>query len=414
MRTLIPILLWVMALLSAVPARSADMEKTPQEIENLAKELVRKLGDPSFQERQAASRELAKLGLGALKAIEEGLQNPEPEIASRCESLYPKFRILDLKRRIEEFAADKEGRIANTLPLGAAYEKICGKDENARKFFIELCKNNLQMLDDAATNPKTMGKAYFDLAKKLENRGNGGAALLLIGADEKIAPSIDQANREQPAGQNYERLTRVLCTPKNEAAMMDANNGRYLRKLLYAWAKRHPEAHDVHDFVKFVLDLIRRNPKKLQNDPDTLEFLMNYAVLKHKPVMRDEKSTAMDMVVASSLSKNDKFTFFEDKLFKNESVLLTGVRCDVKGTTIQVDTLVCDYALAICVKLSDQSYQDYGFDIFGSRSDMPSSWAYSGFAKDETRKAAFKKYEEWRKANPLTKDKPKKDKPKKD
>jgi hypothetical protein len=71
---------------------------------------------------------------------------------------------------------------------------------------------------------------------------------------------------------------------------------------------------------------------------------------------------------------------------------LTGVRCDVKGTTIQVDTLVCDYALPICVKLSGQSYKDYGFDIFSSRSDMPSSWAYAGFAKDEPRKAAFKKY----------------------
>jgi len=45
-----------------------------------------------------------------------------------------------------------------------------------------------------------------------------------------------------------------------------------------------------------------------------------------------------------------------------------------------------------------------GFDILGSQSDMFNSWIYAGFTKDETRKAAFKKYEQWRKANLINKD----------
>jgi hypothetical protein len=403
MKTLIPSLVLVVALLSAVPARSADAEKTPQEIENLAKELVLKLGDPSYREREAANRDLVKLGPGALKAIDDGRKSSDTEIRTRCERLYPRVRRLDLERRIEELAGNKEGRIANTLPLGTTYETICGKDANARKYFIELCKNNLQMLDDAANNPKTTGEAYFYLAKKIENRGNGGAALLLIGADEKIAPSIEEANRKQPTSGNYLSLAGILCTPKNEAALIDANNGRYFRKLLFAWTKRHPEALAVQPFVKFIQDMLIRSPKQLQGDPDTLEFLLDFAVLISGVESWIEKSTAMQMVLASSLSKNDKYTFFEEKLFKDKSALRFGVLCDVKGSTIQVDTLTCDYALAICVKLSGQSYQDYGFDILGTRSDMPNSWAYSGFKNDRNRKAAFKKYEEWRKANPISK-----------
>jgi hypothetical protein len=39
----------------------------------------------------------------------------------------------------------------------------------------------------------------------------------------------------------------------------------------------------------------------------------------------------------------------------------------------------------------------------GSQS-MITNWQFCGFTKDETRQAAFKKYEEWRKANPITKD----------
>jgi hypothetical protein len=399
MKTLIPSLVLVVALLSAVPARSADKEKTPQEIENLAKELVLRLGHPSYGEREAATQELAKLGVGALKAIEEGLNSPDAEIVVRCESLYPRIRALDLKRRIEELAADKEGRIENTLPLGATYENICGKDEKARNFYLELCKNNFQLLDKVAENPRMPSDDCVDLIIRIQKRENGVAAFLLIGADEKIAPSMKEANRL-----NYEHLTNLLRTPSYESAMMDANSGRYFRKLLFAWAKRNPEAHDWNDFVKVVLDLIRRNPKKLQNDPDTIDFLMNYTVLQHKPAQRGEKAAAMDMVMASNISKYAKFTFFEDKLFKNSSPLLLGVLTDVKGTTIQVDTLVCDYALSICVRLTGQSHKDYGFDILSGRSDLITNWAQCGFTKDETRQAAFKKYAEWRKANPITKD----------
>jgi hypothetical protein len=56
MQKLIPSLVLVVVLLCAATVWSADTEKTPQEIENLAKELVGKLGLPKFSEREAASR----------------------------------------------------------------------------------------------------------------------------------------------------------------------------------------------------------------------------------------------------------------------------------------------------------------------------------------------------------------------
>lgn len=154
MKSLIPCLLAVVVWLSAVPARLAKQEKTPPEIELLAKELVGKLGNPKYLEREAASRELANLGLDARQAIEQGCKNPDPEIAARCESLIPLLRTLDLQRRIEEFAADQEGHFENALPLGVTYEKICGNDESARKCFVALCRNHLRMLDEAASKPE--------------------------------------------------------------------------------------------------------------------------------------------------------------------------------------------------------------------------------------------------------------------
>jgi hypothetical protein len=414
MKSLIPCLVTVVALLSAVPARSAGQEKTPQEIEILANELVRKLGNSKYREREAASRELAKLGLDARKAIEEGRNNPDPEIAARCESLIPFIRMLDLKRRVEEFAADPEGRLENTLPLGATYEKICGKDENARKFFIELCRNHLAMLDDAANNPETTGESYFGLVCKIVNRRDGvscpvtgGAALLLIAADEKIGPSIDEANLKQEKGgdRNYQRFIGSLWTPEYEAVMIDPNNGRYFRKLLFAWAKRLPEPLAMQSFMFFIKDMINKQVMNLQSDSDTLEFLMHFAASTSAQRLPYQKGEAMSIVAGASISKNDLIAFFEEKLLKDETTLEPVVGFDLNdGTTIKVETRACDYALAVCVKLSGQSFQDYGFDILGSHSDKFDSWMYAGFTKDETRQAAFKKYEEWRKANPIQKD----------
>ncbi|MDX1963035.1 MAG: hypothetical protein SFX18_07770 [Pirellulales bacterium] len=413
MKIFIPILMLAVALLFAVPAQSAESEKTPQEIETLAKELVGKLGHPEYREREAASQELVKLGLGALKAIEEGRKNPDAEIVARCKFLNQTIRANDLKRRIELLADDKDGRIAKTLPLCATYVKICGKDENARKFYFELCKNHLQLLEYAANNPQTMGENFIDLINEIEKRGKGDfspetevAALLLIAADEKIGPAIEEANRQQPKGgdRNYLRLIGLLWTPKYEAVMMDANNGPYFRKLLFGWAKRLPEPLAMSSFLFFIQDMINKQVMNLKSDSDTLEFLMDLAVSTSARGLPYHKGVAMSLVAVASISKNDRIAFFEEELFKDETTLEPVVGFDLNGAMkIKVETRACDYALAVCVKLSGQSFQDYGFDILGSHSDMFENWIYSGFTKDETRKAAFKKYEEWRKINPINK-----------
>ncbi len=410
MKTLAPMLVWVVMLSPTVPAQATDTVKTPQDIEKLAKELVLKLGSSKFREREAAEQELAKLGIGAFKAIKEGLESPDPEIVARCTSLLPTIRMLDLKRRLEELAGDKEGRIVNTLPLGDTYEKICGKDENARKFYVELCKNNLQLLDDFANNPKMTGEAFNELTKGVLTSEMEGVALLLIAADEKIGPSIDEANRKQPKGgdRNYGRLISILWTPKYEALLMDANNGRYFQKLLFAWARRVPEPLTTTSFLFYIKDKLEKKVLNLNSGSDTLEFLMDLAVSSSLGRIEYHRGEAMSLLVGAGISNDEKIAFFEEKLLKDETVFVSGATFDVKGAPkIKVETRVCDYALAICVKLSGQSFQDYGFDVLGPYGAQHMSWLYSGFTEEETRKAAFKKYAEWRKTNPIKKDQPK-------
>lgn len=141
MKTLIPCLVLVVALPLALPARSADKEKTPQETERLAAELVLQLGDRDYQKREAASRELAKLGVGALKAIEEGRKSPQPEIAARCKRLYPKVRLLDLERRVAKFLADKDGKFEHDLPGLKLFQEKLGTGDKSRALYVDILKS---------------------------------------------------------------------------------------------------------------------------------------------------------------------------------------------------------------------------------------------------------------------------------
>jgi hypothetical protein len=195
----------------------------------------------------------------------------------------------------------------------------------------------------------------------------------------------------------------MLWSPKYEAALSDPNNGLSFRKLLFARAKRLREPLAMTSFMFFLQDMNKKQVINLQSDPDALEFSLDLAVSQRLP---NQKGNAMAMVASSF--KSDKLAFFEEKLLHDEAVIEPFVRFEPKGLAeVKVETRACDYALAVCVKLTGQSFQDYGFDILGPYNEAFSSWVNAGFSNDETRKAALRKYAEWRKANPITKDEPK-------
>ncbi|HTF56542.1 MAG TPA: hypothetical protein VK661_04730, partial [Planctomycetota bacterium] len=56
------------------------------------KELVERLNDDSIEAREAASRDLLKVGPSAIPLLEENLRRKEPEIVARCLALIEKLR----------------------------------------------------------------------------------------------------------------------------------------------------------------------------------------------------------------------------------------------------------------------------------------------------------------------------------
>jgi hypothetical protein len=72
------------------------------------------------------------------------------------------------------------------------------------------------------------------------------------------------------------------------------------------------------------------------------------------------------------------------------------------GVNMQVQTRICDVALAVMVKLSGQQLRDYGFTRVQENSMMLYNVSSLGFVEDPQRQTALKKWGEWSKAQSAT------------
>jgi RNA polymerase sigma factor (sigma-70 family) len=115
--------------------------------EDPAVKLVARLGAEDFADREAAEKELRKLGPKAEAALKDGLKSESPEVAKRCREL-----LAQLARA--EFDTKHWARFA----------KVIGDDKASRALFerIRSLRRNVELLDAVAADPKAAGKLYHD------------------------------------------------------------------------------------------------------------------------------------------------------------------------------------------------------------------------------------------------------------
>jgi hypothetical protein len=129
-------------LLSGKPGDSV----APASTSPSASDLVKRLGSESFEVRQAASRELLRLGQPAATALRAGLNDPDPEIRRSCESLLPLALRSDQDIRLEAFLAAEEDRKALPLVGWSRFRQLAGHDLAARRLFVELYRTDRALL----------------------------------------------------------------------------------------------------------------------------------------------------------------------------------------------------------------------------------------------------------------------------
>jgi hypothetical protein len=384
----------------------------PPEKLTLAQELVRKMDDDDVDVRDKASADLKAMGRLALPALIEVMKGmPSNEVSVRVERLLPPARKDDFDARARVFLADKVRQFDHDLPGWAELKKAAGDTPESRTLFTDIladdeCREVL--LNAFDTTPE--GRKKFEKRWEVKMRGWLAARrqqnrLELLEGDEPIQFMLAGWMGDLLAGRDDYRsdfrmpvVDAYLKTA--EGRLAKAGEGKYggaVVKLGRAWIDAQTQYYGLKD-----ADWLCRSMK----------FEESLRLRCH------ERLIDLGLVGVMSLgdlarSGEKKYLPKLTKFFNEEQELFPDPTGQSKIPPIQVR----DMALAFAVELTGQDVAEYGFTVQADTKKKPGMKYISNnyfFRADkektaeQKREAAFKKWAEWEKANPLPDPKDKK------
>ena len=362
------------------PLSQADQEK--------ARQLVRQLGDRSYEARTLASRQLFKMGLSVKDVLLEGSKDADPEVRRRCRELLPAVLEADRLARIDAFVADKEGKKDHDLPGWRRFRQVAGADAEARKLFVEMQKGeSCTFLIDVDKSPGHAGELCYarcqHMQEKLYGRFRTGiattdhtpvtlaemAAVMLVASDPKV--QMPNFSSYMVGNFLYQQVARNA---------LSGNKPTPFRKLVLAWIERQ------------------------LGDDNGLQYALNMAV-------NLELKECLDIAVKAAKEKKVKgqglgavLTTLGKMGGKEHMPLL---EAQLSDTTVignfginrgSGTTEVRDAALAMLVHMTKQSHKDYGFLFADANAGLMFNAVFLGFSNNAQRDKAHRKWKDWKAA----------------
>ena len=354
----------------------ATLRLTPEETAR-ARSLVRKLGSEIFQERDAATRELAAMGRRALAALDEARGDPDPEVSARVGQLRPRATLDEMAARVASFLADGEGRFEHDIPAWPRFRAALGDDPTARALFTELVgdRANYELLTHlggarAALTPGLTALAGGPAALRVESGPPEGLRLALaarrrqlqVAANPQLAGLAGVAARPTTTAEFALVLLAESCDPGPElpfnGAAFNTRQHFYLPgvKDAIAGTQRHSAA--LRTLTWLWLDtrpagaaLTLSVGIHLQLDPARLAEYAARSLRQPPTANVYDRVTAVTAVgQGGGVAHLGALTavFADDRAFFNQA--------NVGGFDIRV----CDFALATALQFTGQRPEDYG------------------------------------------------------
>jgi hypothetical protein len=392
----------------AAPPASPDPKSlaVPQEELSKARELVQKLGSETFQEREAAERDLAAMGRLARAALLAGVNtDPDPEVRLRCHTLLPKANAEDLKARIDTFMADTEGKYEHDLPgwhqlratvrgqsklFGWTHTVRPGAEKAARELFIEFLKapGGPQLLGALGGPPADLGALVATRKQELYNTrfprpGTAPRNPSLMEVAVVVFAESQVHSRHIPRSMN---VMTVLSTSGLPGATQGSDDRALaLRTVLNAWFDSRTDSAELYTAFNLATTL---------NNHDTIGRLAT-RLLTTPGVIANYKGQALATLVRLKMA--DQVPALE-KAFTDSGTLGVTVQI-VNGVQVRKTIEVRDAALAAALVLTGQDPNEYGFDSFPKHAGAGFSYVWAKIPEDK-RKDAFEKWAKWREKNP--------------
>jgi hypothetical protein len=374
----------------------------PPEVAARVATLVADLGHREFAVREAASRDLRKLGRLALPALRQArATDSNPEVRQRVEALLPAATTDDLRARMECLLADVDGKYRHDLPGVAALFKATGRSAAAKALYRELFESDNRGLLLALDGPEA------DLRRVYTARRNAIGLQASTAAAQKAATAT--------AGDVAVLLLAESRLPEPTARTAIAT--RKTTVLANAAAQTALRPRGAADARTDVLGDIVRSWAESRTHPVLLDVAVRYfrhAGLPHGlPVARRlavadvwQGSTSFQGEAIAYLARfggADELALLET-LFDDERVV--DQRTEGVGNKRKVIQFR-DLALTMAVLMTKQDLAEYGLSYrYPTTRLVTDDQRYSYFAHSfegdtgatatAKRAAAFEKYAEWK------------------
>ncbi|MDB5312224.1 MAG: hypothetical protein JWO38_6426 [Gemmataceae bacterium] len=383
----------VLALLtaSAGPVAAAspdpkDLAVPPTELAK-ARDLVEKLGSETYDDREDAQDDLAKMGRLALQPLVEGLSShPSPEVRFRCQTLLPKAAAEDLHARLATFLADAEGKFEHDLPGWNEFRKITGETPAGRAVFVDLLADpvNRSLVLAAAGPPGEIGslvaarkqELYFlqfprtSTATRKEPSVADVTALMF--AEAQVASTVVPRTIS---------TTSLYTASGFSTAVADSGpKGRVYRAVAVHWMATRDDAIPLHQAV-----LVGSNLGLSKEAAGVAAKLVRLkgAVVSYR---------AQAATTIARLGARDQLPALE-AVFGDDTVMRS-IRMGAGGRAEPAEAQLRDLVLAAAVQLTDQDPAEYGFA--GPAGATRFTWHLPA----DKRAAAFEKWKAWREKHP--------------
>jgi len=355
------------------PAPKSDPARLPQ--------LIEQLGSPRYKEREKAAGEIVRMGRGAKLALQEGAKSPDPEVSSRCAQLLPQALTLDLLHRIDLFLKDTDGKQTHDLPLWKTFQEKVGGDADARKLFAEILKSNAALLEVVEEQPdKATARIQHRFNEMYQEMfgnqfgGRGGYRPNALNPAELAGVLFACSTPAYKPTQPDWMLSNLYNQPQFTNLLKSDKDGPAYRKVFFNYLDGRMDDNTINQCVWMLA----------QHGIKPAADVIAKALTAGKATQVYTKASAICCV--GTLGTKANVPALEP--FLKEAAQLQALGGNRGEVRIQ------DVALANVIHLSGKNPKDYGFKMWNVQPNQLIQYPQLGFATDDERKAAFKKWDE--------------------
>ena len=383
MRRLVLLGCWLLLGSGAVLGDTA-LADLPAKQKEQARVLLRQLAHRSFKVREQATEQLERLGRPARGILEEGVKYPDAEVRRRCRRLLELALRSDTEVALADFLANKSSARLLKLPSWDRFSKTVGKDDVAKRLFVDMFCAEGTMLAELEAKPQQFATRLQTRLMEIQRNlwtpaGQANppphgqvVALLFMATDPRLGDNI----------QSFYALNNLFYQPTIQNHF---KNDPSSRKLLVAFleSRSNPSTISQAFYIAQQMQLKEALPLALKTVKAT----------NIPPYTRGMAVLFVGRMGAKEYRKD------LEALLDNKTAMGA-----VNTGTVTVNAQLRDVALAGLIQLSGQDVHAYDFPALRNFHGTPTLPPYYyGFTDDKAREKALKKWKDSQPKPPVKK-----------